>query len=476
MYVTILLNRIVATGLFFYIMRKFLLNISILCLFLFCFNFNIVFAIEEVNENAILMEKETINKVTGEISFDEISQKAKEHSYDIRLADFDIMITKQGIRDARSEYFPKLSAMATTEYTKNFSDYPAQSVTTVGESFINPYTRFQSLFGVTLSYNLFDFGIRRNTLDIAKEDTAIKELVLKSVFQDLDLTLIDTYCKLLLTKKQIDINNEILKLAQDNLEMKERLLNAKEISKTDINDQKIKVQAIQQKLADLNSMAAESLSWLSFYTGENYDLDSITVLDFNKPDFDPMEFNDYTKSVVWQIQEKELKKKELELRIAKKNYLPKLNAYGRYYLYGSDHSSYNDALDNISPSNYTVGGSILMPLFDGFKTSAAVQKASLELKKQLVERDKSIAEFMNKLSIMRSNLFFMEKQANANKEALDELIKKEKSQKRLLDKKVITPMEWNETRIELLQQKIEYEKNAVTFIAILKGIQTLTTY
>ena len=185
---------------------------------------------------------------------------------------------------------------------------------------------------------------------------------------------------------------------------------------------------------------------------------------------------DYTKSVTWQIQEKEIKKKELELRIAKKSYLPKVSAYGRYYIYGSDYSSYSDALNNISPSNYTIGGSVMMPVFDGFKTSAAIQKATLDLKKQMVERAKAIAELMNKISIMRSNLFYLEKQAEENKEAIAQLKDKEKSLKRLLDKKVISPIELNNAKIEILKQQIEYEKNAVTVIAIQKGIQTITTY
>ena len=44
------------------------------------------------------------------IDFDEILKQAKNHSYDIQIADFDVFIAKQGVRTARSEYFPKLNA------------------------------------------------------------------------------------------------------------------------------------------------------------------------------------------------------------------------------------------------------------------------------------------------------------------------------------------------------------------------------
>ena len=44
------------------------------------------------------------------------------HSYDLQIADFQILISKQDVRGARSEYFPKLGFNAGTEYTKNFRD------------------------------------------------------------------------------------------------------------------------------------------------------------------------------------------------------------------------------------------------------------------------------------------------------------------------------------------------------------------
>ena len=86
------------------------------------------------------------------IDFDAVLRQAKTQSYDIQIADFDVFIAKQGIRTARSEYFPKLNASVGTEYTKNFKDLANSTVSVVGDAFVNPYTRFQSLMGITLSF------------------------------------------------------------------------------------------------------------------------------------------------------------------------------------------------------------------------------------------------------------------------------------------------------------------------------------
>ena len=422
------------------------------------------------------MQVSAITSKSATMEFDDVLKSAKINSYEIKISDFDVFIAKQGVRTARSEYFPKINVSAGTEYTKNFNDISASTVTVVGDAFINPYTRFQSLMGITLTYNVFDFGQRRDKLDIAKEDIELKELLAKEQMQELELTLIDTYCKLFITKRQIDINEEILELAKKNLEYKTRLFEAKEISKIELSNSALEVQKYEQKILELYSLAQESLNWISFYTREEYQLENLNVKEFKKASADPMEFNDYTKSLIWLIQEKEVKKKELALSVAKKNNLPKVNAYSRYYLYGSEHSSYNQSLGDLGPSNYTVGATIFMPIFDGFKNSAEIQAASLELQQQLVKRDKAIAQLMTRLATMRSNLIYLDKQIVVDEKRASELKDKEKSIKRLTEKRELTPIEHNEAKIELLEQEIELIKNKATTLAIAKAIQALTTY
>ncbi len=439
-----------------------------------------VYAIQDTpmkqEKNNISLEKIQEKKLVSKIDFESIWDKAKEHSYDLKIADFNILISKQDIRGARSEYFPKLIASAGTEYTKNYRDNRDTTVMSIGESFINPYTRYQSIMGITLTYNLFDFGVRKGNLDIAKEDVVLKELEQQDKIQELNLNLVDTYSKILITQKQIELNKKILDLENKNLQAKERLFNAGELSKTELNDEKVKIEKVKQKINELCSMYEESLNWLSFYTGEEYNTNNLKVVEIKKPDFDVTEFRDYTKSIKWRMKERELMKKELEIKVAKRTNYPKVNAYGRYYIYGSDPVSYNDNLGDIRPSNFTVGASISMLAFDGMKNRSNIQKKILEYKQLQVERDKSIAELMMKLANMRSNLIYLDKQVDNNKKIIKELTDKQKSIHRLVAKQLATPLEENDANIELLEQEIELTKNSITAIAITKGIQILTTY
>lgn len=415
-------------------------------------------------------------KQVSKLELEAVSAKAAEHSYDLKIADFNILISKQDIKGARSEYFPKLMLNAATEYTKNFRDMRDTTVMTIGDSFINPYTRFQSVMGVTLSYNLFDFGMRKGNLDIAKEDASLKELELAQKFQDLSLNVLDTYTKILILKKQIDINREILQLQQENLSFKQRLFEAGEISKTELNDANVKVITVEKHINELYSALSDSLCWLTFYTGDEYNIELLKVADIKKVDLNPTSGSDYTKTLIWRIKDNELKKKELEIKVAKHQNYPKINTYGRYYIYGSDHSSYNDSLGDIKPSNFTVGASVNMLAFDGMKNRANIQHKILEYKQLQVERDKAIAEFTMKLASMRGNLLYLDKQIENNKALIKELTDKQKSIHRLVAKKLAPPIDENDVKIELLEQQIELIKNSVTSTAITKGLQVLTTY
>lgn len=458
--------------------RKFKNLIILFCCVFTCFT-QFACAIEDspkTKNQQVKLNVEETKKLVSKIDFDTVLQKAIEHSYDLKIADFNILISKQDIRGARSEYFPKLMLNAGTEYTKNYRDNRDTTVMTVGESFINPYTRYQSVMGITLQYNLFDFGVRRGNLNVAKEDVSVKELEQAQKFQDLKLNIIDTYSKILILKRQIDLNNEILKYQSENKELKQRLYDAGEISKTELNDETVKVQKIEQRLNDLQSTLAESVNWLIFYTGEEYNPETLKISDMKKVELDDTNFSDYTKTIVWRIKEKELKKKEWEIKVAKRQNYPKINTYGRYYIYGSNPSSYNDSLGDIRPSNFTVGASVNMLAFDGMKNRANIQRKILEYKQLEVERDKSIAEFTMKLATMRSNLLYLDKQLENNNAIIKELIDKQKSVHRLVSKKLASPIDENDVTIELLEQKIEYIKNSLTSVAITKGIQVLTTY
>lgn len=356
---------------------------------------NASFGVEEVtssNENVITTNTTVGNKVYSQtIEFNDVITKAIEHSYDLKIADFNILSVSQDIRGARSEYFPKIYFSASTEYNKNFQNNVQTPTTYVGDTFINPYTRYQSVLGFTLAYNLFDFGVRKGNLDIAKEDTETQKLLQKQQLQELKLNIIDIYTRLCSLSKQLEYTDKIIELSKNNLEMSQRLFNAKELSKSELNEQIAEVKKYEFRLNDILASYEEYLTLLSFYTNDSYSSKDVKISEIDMPSFNPFKFEDYANTLVFDIYEKILNKKKLELKVAKRNYLPKMNLYSRYYLYGSDVRSYIDTNKDIEPSNWSIGASLNMPVFDGMKNSSIVQKARYEYEKAFVEKEKALA-------------------------------------------------------------------------------------
>lgn len=434
---------------------------------------NSVFALEadssDQSDNAVTTEE--ISEPVLEIS--RLMEKAKSYSYELQIGAKTREINTQGIKIERSEYYPKLNLQAGTEYTKNMRDNNIGMVTTVGDMFLNPYTRYQSIMGLVLSYNLFDFGVRRGKLDIAKASVQISEIEEQEKCQDIYLKVLDVYTKILVIKKQIDINEEILQIEKSNLELQNRLYKAKQITKNDLNNSEVKVAKVQRRINELRSILLENLENLSYYTGEKYDIADLKIKESPTPqlsDSDP----DYTNSIVWKLYEKQIKKKDLEIKVLKRSNYPKVTAYGRYYLYGSDPSSYGSSLGDISASNYTIGGTVSMPIFDGLKNREEIKKAEIEKSQLEIERDKSMAEYKMRLMTLRHNLVYENDQIKTDNEILKSLNEKVSNQTRLLSKKLISPTELNDAKIEKLEQEIELTKDNLMKFAIVKSIQILT--
>lgn len=413
------------------------------------------------------------SELTSKVTYNDVLQRAKDHAYDIKISNYDTQIAKTAIIGAHADYLPKLMFMAGTEYTKNFRDAADSTVMSIGDAYINPYTRFQSVLGITLTYNLFDFGLRRANLNKAKQDVHTKTIQEEKVLQELELSIIDSYTKTLLAYKQLNLNKQILALDKKNLEMVKSLYDAGQVNKTDVNDREVKVQKVEKHIAELSQMLAESLGWLSFYTGCDYDIDNVVVGDLPNPKFDPMESRDYTKTLIWKYYDSEIKRKEFEVQAVKRTNLPKVNVYTRYYMYGSDQTNYAESLKDIKSSNWSIGANLTMPIFDGLKNYGDIKRVSLELEQMLIKRDKAIAEWMTRLATMRSNLVYLREQSDAASNIIVELKDKNKSKGRLLSKKIISPVEANDAKIELLESQIEYEKNYITSEGILNGIKTL---
>jgi len=429
--------------------------------------FTPAFAIEEENKNK---DKNSVN----ELSFNDVINKAVENSYDIQLADFDIVIAKYGINAARAEYLPKIGLSVGTEYNKSFKDSQVPSIT-VGDTFINPYTRYQTMGGITLSYNLFDFGVRSSMLKMAKEDLVFRKIMEKEDIRKVKMTVIDLYGRIYVLNEQIKTKKEILALEESSLNMRKRLYKAKEISLMELKEQSAKVEKTKKELSSLYGLLEENLAGLSFFTCEDYDSKKIKISEINPINYEFSDNIDYQNLSIAKIYDSALKKKEFELFATKRTNYPKINVYTKYYMYGSDRTNYGSSYSDFGPSNWAIGASASMMPFDGGKVRSKVKQLELEVKKIDVEKKKSLAEVKKQVYTLKANLDSNNNQLVSSNEILKELSAKELATEKLCKNRLISPIELNSAKILFLEEKIENLKYQTSITAIKRSLQVLTS-
>ena len=215
-----------------------------------------------------------------QLNFNDFLTTAINNSYQVKISKIDTEITKKGIKEAKSAYMPIISAYATTQRYNDLANGNG-NITAVGSEILLNQSYYQDMASLGLTYNLFDFGIRRKQLEIAKADNKQKEIVLLKNQQDLKLDAVEIYAQTLDLYKQLQIKKEALELQIQLLDINKKLRLAGEISEIDVVDNEIKVAEIKSELDNINNDLAKKLTEISYYTNKEYNPNDIEIKDFN---------------------------------------------------------------------------------------------------------------------------------------------------------------------------------------------------
>lgn len=424
------------------------------------------------------------------LNFNTVLEKSIQNSFDLKIADVTLGISKTELKEVKSEYYPQLRLGYNNEYSRNFAD--DDSFASIGDYTLNQNTRFQNLIYTSLSYNLFDFGARGKKLAIAKSDISQKEFSYNQQLRDLKIDILDLYTKALLSYKEIEKQKNISDLFKQLFEAKERLYEAGETSKLDIMEEAINIARSIDKQDKSTHTLQNALKELSFYTFDAYNahdlaMDNIVNFEaFDNPEkannkkeeidktlYSIPEFNpDFVLET--QIYNLEIDKKQDELKLVKKERLPKFEFYTKYLFYGSDESNPIESFTNIRSRNVAVGLSIGMPLFDGFKNRAQQEKLKLEVEKLKLERDKKIFELKKQYDILNQDAKSYKQEFENQITILKEYKQQLNALKRLTENKLTEKTELLRKETELIEQIYNLEISLINTYSALKKLEFLS--
>lgn len=408
------------------------------------------------------------------LDYDEVVEKALGNAHDIRLSRLDIDISRAERRRAYSLYYPTISARWNTEYIRDLTDGTAQ-INSIGNTVLLQNTAYQSSFLLMGSYNLFDFGGTQQKVSIADKDVGIRQAALRQSRRDIKLKVLSVYSDILISYEELGTKKELLTLYKELALTKERLYVAGKISKIEMTDDAVKVVKIVDDIDTLMLKLKGLLEDLSSLTGEQYSADNTKVNAFReceeddyKHEFDPESTPESRRYDL------EMEKKRAELKVLQRAFLPQFGLYSTYALYGSDPTALDISAQYVKPRNFFVGMAITLPIFEGFKSPAEIEKTRLELERLKVEKAKKMTELAARHAKLSETRETYINGIAHQKAMLTKVEEKLTMAGRLSDQKEIEWAEYLNQKIDLVTQRFELAKAIISKTAIIKDLRILS--
>lgn len=401
-----------------------------------------------------------------------IINQAVSASYDLEISKIDIEIAKTTIKEARAAYYPNMRLVVNSEYQKGLDNRLA-SVTTVGDQVIPAGTRYQTSVALSGQQTLFDFGIRKRQVQIAQKDVISKTYQAHQRLRDLKIKLLDLYTEALLNYKALKAHQCILELAQQLYQMKKRLHEAGTTSGVDVAADAILVaQSLDEIESDRNQLD-KALADISYYTHQAYDSQGVELAELPGEEVMGFSYNalDAPEAMAYHL---EIEKKEKEIELLKRQTLPRVTLYSYYNLYGFDPDGWSSAFRDISQRTFSVGVSIVQPVFDGFKNQAAIDRARLERRRLEVERDQKLAELKHQALVYQQEVTGYGVQLNTKATLINKTQDKLSMVKRLSEEGAIYQTQAIQEHIERIKKQVEAERVMIQRAAAALKFKTLS--
>lgn len=409
------------------------------------------------------------------LTFDSFLETALNNSYKLKTSKIDKKSTEYGIKEARAGYFPTLQGYATTERYNDLSDGTRQ-ITAVGNEILLNRDYYQDVAAVGLNYNLFDFGIRKRGLEIAKADDKQKEALLLKDTRDLKLDVVELYGETLALYKALKIKKEILSLQSELFDINKRLRFAGELSEIELTNSEIDISETESEIAELENNLSKRLTEFSYYTNKSYAMDDIELADFPEntdgsivPVSEVKKLSAEKSAPVLNLENSpeaktydlEILKKQKEYEIQKRANLPKISFDTRYNLYGSDDNHFFDSFSDIEQRSLSFRVSTSFTMFDGFKNVNTVNKKGLEVEKLKVQKEQELAELKKKYNQIKLDAENSILQGENNKRTLSLVNKNLENLERLNTNGIIAKAECVKKKLELLDKKQKLEETRI---------------
>jgi outer membrane protein len=284
-------------------------------------------------------------------------------------------VSQSRVGEARSAYYPQLSATGTFD---RIAPVPGTSAAPFGvRPRFNQYTST-----VALNQTIYDFGKTSSSVDVSKYNLESSRFDLNGVQDTITLSVKQAYYGVLSAKRNRDVAADVIKQYQLHLEQAKGFYDVGTKAKIDVI--KAEVDLSNAQLSLINAENALKISWVTLNT-------TMGVPDAPEYEIeDNLSFHQYAVTLEDATERAFENRPDLLSIIAKRQAAEASINFAKsgYYPVLSGSASYNSSAVDIPPSSLTQGGldhgwdvgiALTIPIFSGFLTSHQVAEAKSSL-------------------------------------------------------------------------------------------------
>jgi len=333
-----------------------------------------------------------------EMSLEEALAAAKESNYMVRMADADVEVIRSQFRQTHAAFLPQVSieetGISTNDPLSVFGfRLKQQSVSAADfnpdrlnnpDTYDNFTTRFEVRQPVFNADMLYKRSAVKNQVQAGREQ-------FESTVQQAQFQVKDTYYKLLLADRRLEVIAKSMKAAQEMERQAKNYLDEGIISRADYLAARVRLLDLQSRQTKTRNQRQTVNDNFKFLLGIDNDVtimpsDSLSVPRFSAERFE----GTYTGNSALEALRYRVEAAEQMVKSSKFSFVPTVNLFGNYELN-------DDVLFGTAGDSYMVGATLKWNLFSGFSNIGKVMQSKAELKKaKLAHESRS---FQNRLEI-----------------------------------------------------------------------------
>lgn len=325
------------------------------------------------------------------LEFRAVLTTAEKNAYDLKIAQADLQISRHRLAEVRSLYYPSVDFQFYNEYVY-VPEENEQGIVSVGKSVSTTLeSTYQHSVVASLNYQLYDFGARGLKYENALRQMDIARFNLNRRRVDLRIQVLESYARGLRLWQRRESTLRILSLRKEIYRSAQHLKEAGTVGQRQVEERALDLAETLGLADDIETQYQNALNDLTCYTVEPYLAKQTAFSVLPAPDREEA-LPQVGRLAEIRAIEAEIEAKRVEVKIAQKEMLPRLAAYGAYRLYGNDPDSFGQSLKDIAERDATVALVAEWNLFSGFRDVSKVRRLKAEVERLSNEKEKRAAE------------------------------------------------------------------------------------